>query len=185
MARTIGDVALLFRMLSGHDPADPVSAPVLLREPAMASCGRTRIGYFEDDGLVPVTAETRAAVHAAAAALRDAGFPWSRFGRGRWKLLRQVMVEVLCAVRGNVLCAGDSRQRDELSPDFQGVSRAWRRSAPALTAAELLNAWAELDVLRAKTLEEMRKYPVLLCPVASVPAFRHGERSWNVEGRDG
>jgi Asp-tRNA(Asn)/Glu-tRNA(Gln) amidotransferase A subunit family amidase len=38
-------------------------------------------------------------------------------------------------------------------------------------------------MLRAKTLEEMRKHPVLLCPVASVPAFRHGERTWNVEGR--
>jgi amidase len=47
----------------------------------------------------------------------------------------------------------------------------------------LLNAWAELDLLRAKTLEEMKKYPVLLCPVASVPAFRHGERAWSVEGR--
>ena len=38
-------------------------------------------------------------------------------------------------------------------------------------------------MLRAKSLEEMRKYPVLLCPVASVPAFRHGERSWDVEGQ--
>ena len=31
--------------------------------------------------------------------------------------------------------------------------------------------------------EEMEKFPVLLCPVASVPAFRHGERSWPVEGK--
>ena len=45
-----------------------------------------------------------------------------------------------------------------------------------LSATELLNAWAELDLLRAKTLEEMRDYPVLLCPVASIPAFRPGER---------
>ena len=30
---------------------------------------------------------------------------------------------------------------------------------------------------------QMREYPVLLCPVASVPAFRHGERSWNIDGR--
>ena len=58
-----------------------------------------------------------------------------------------------------------------------------RRACRALTSVELLNAWAELDLLRAKTLEEMRKYPVLLCPVASVAAFRHGERTWNVEGR--
>jgi amidase len=28
----------------------------------------------------------------------------------------------------------------------------------------------------------MGEHPVLLCPVASVPAFRHGERSWVVEG---
>ncbi len=54
---------------------------------------------------------------------------------------------------------------------------------PPLTAAELLDAWAELDVLRSKTLEEMSGYPVLLCPVASIPAFRHGERAWTVEGR--
>jgi amidase len=29
----------------------------------------------------------------------------------------------------------------------------------------------------------MREFPVLLCPVASIPAFRHGERAWNVEGQ--
>ena len=40
-----------------------------------------------------------------------------------------------------------------------------------------------LDLLRAKTLEEMREYPVLLCPVASVPALRHGEREWTIEGQ--
>jgi len=73
-------------------------------------------------------------------------------------------------------------REQELSPifkEFLGMSAA----VPALTATELLNAWAELDLVRAKTLEEMRKYPVLLCPVASVPAFRHGERSWDIEGR--
>jgi len=32
MARTAADVALLFRTLSGHDPLDPVSAPVAWRE---------------------------------------------------------------------------------------------------------------------------------------------------------
>jgi len=47
----------------------------------------------------------------------------------------------------------------------------------------LLEAWAELDLVRARMLAEMQQYPVLLCPVASVPAFRHGERSWNIEGQ--
>ena len=29
----------------------------------------------------------------------------------------------------------------------------------------------------------MRDYPVLLCPVASIPAFRHGEREWQIDGK--
>ncbi len=73
-------------------------------------------------------------------------------------------------------------KRERLSPifsEFLGVAEA----AGPLTATELLNAWAELDLLRAKTFEAMREYPVLLCPVASMPAWRHGERKWSVEGK--
>ena len=29
----------------------------------------------------------------------------------------------------------------------------------------------------------MRDYPILLCPVAAIPAFRHGERSWKIDGQ--
>jgi Asp-tRNA(Asn)/Glu-tRNA(Gln) amidotransferase A subunit family amidase len=29
----------------------------------------------------------------------------------------------------------------------------------------------------------MQQYPLLLCPVCSVPAFRHGERSWTIAGQ--
>jgi amidase len=40
-----------------------------------------------------------------------------------------------------------------------------------------------LDLLRSKTLEAMSEYPALLCPVASIPAFRHGERAWTIAGQ--
>jgi Asp-tRNA(Asn)/Glu-tRNA(Gln) amidotransferase A subunit family amidase len=56
-------------------------------------------------------------------------------------------------------------------------------SVPPLTSVELLNAWAELDLVRGQMLKEMSRYPVLLCPVASVPAFRHGERTWVIDGQ--
>ena len=91
------------------------------------------------------------------------------------------MVEVLCAVRSDVLRAGDSRQTQQLSPIFSEFLDI-AESTPPLTATELLDAWAELDLLRAKTLAEMSRHSVLLCPVASIPAFRHGERRWIVEG---
>ncbi len=69
-----------------------------------------------------------------------------------------------------------------LSPIFKEFL-AIADSVPPLTPTQLLNAWAELDLLRVTMLEEMRAFPVLLCPVASVPAFRHGERAWTIDGR--
>jgi len=38
-------------------------------------------------------------------------------------------------------------------------------------------------MLRGKVLAQMSKFPILLCPPAAIPAFRHGEREWNIEGK--
>jgi amidase len=182
MARTIADVALLFKLLSGHDQADPASAPVALREPSLDELRSNRIGFFEDDGLVPVTAETRAVVQSAATALREAGFRVEPFRPTMLESLRQLWWKFFVQC-GAMFYAPEIRGREqELSPifeEFLGIAA----SVPPLTATEVLSAWAELDLLRAKMLEEMRRFPVLLCPVASVPAFRHGERSWDIDGR--
>jgi amidase len=182
MARTMVDVALLFRTLGGQDANDPVSPPVTLREPSLYELRRKTIGFFEDDGMVPVTPETRAAVHAAAGALRDAGFCVEPFRPQTLEALRKLWWTFFVKC-GAMFYAPAIRGREhQLSPIFQeflNISGA----TPALTATELLNAWAELDLMRARTLEEMHDFPVLLCPVASIPAFRHGERSWIVEGR--
>jgi len=182
MARTMSDVALLFRTLSGQDPHDPVSPPIALREPNLDELRTNTIGFFEDDGLVPVTPETRAAVQAAAAALRDAGFRVEPFHPRTLELLRKLWWKFFVQC-GTMFYEPDIHdRREQLSPifsEFLGFAEA----VPPLTAVELLDAWAELDLLRSKTLAEMSKYPVLLCPVASIPAFRHGERTWVIEGQ--
>jgi len=182
MARTMADVALIFRTLSGQDPHDPVSPPIALREPYLDELRTNTIGFFEDDGLVPVTPETRAAVQAAAAALRDAGFRVEPFRPYTLEPLRKLWWKFFVQC-GAMFYEPDIRgRRGQLSPifsEFLGFAEA----VPPLTAVELLDAWAELDLLRSKTLEEMSAYPVLLCPVASIPAFRHGERAWIIEGQ--
>jgi amidase len=182
MARTIGDVTLLFRTLGGQDPHDPVSPPVPLRVPTHDELRAYTIGFFEDDGLVPVTPETRAAIHAAAQALRDAGFRVEPFRPRTLEQLRKLwwLFFVQC---GAMFYEPEIRgRRERLSPVFREFLSFAEASGP-LTATDLLTAWAQSDLLRAKTLEEMSDHPVLLCPVASIPAFRHGERSWIIEGR--
>jgi amidase len=182
MARTMADVALMFRTLSGQDPHDPLSPPIALREPSLDKLRANTIGFFEDDGLVPVTRETRAAVQAAAAALRDAGFRVEPFRPRTLELLRQLWRKFFVQC-GAMFYAPAIRGREhQLSPIFSEFLSFSEALAP-LTATQLLEAWAELDLIRAKTLEEMSEHPVLLCPVASIPAFRHGEREWIIEGR--
>jgi amidase len=182
MARTMEDVTLMFRTLSGQDPGDPVSPPVRLREPTPDDLRKNTVGFFEDDGLVPVTPETRAAVNAAAQALREAGFRVEPFRPPTLELLRQLWWKFFVQC-GEMFYLPEIRGREhELSPifsEFLGIARATQ----PLTAATLLDAWAESDLLRSKTLESMSDYPVLLCPVASTPSWRHDERSWIVEGR--
>ena len=90
MARTMADVELMFRTLSGQDDADPASPPLVLREPSWDDLRSRRIGFFEDDGLTPVTAETRSAVRSAAAALREEGFRVEPFRPSTLEQLRKL-----------------------------------------------------------------------------------------------
>jgi amidase len=181
MARTVEDISLLFRTLNGQDAEDPVSPPLPLQKPTLEQLRSQRIGCFEDDGLVPVTPETRLAVRAAAQALREAGFRVEPFRPQTLESLRKLWWKFFVQCGAMFYEPAIRGQHAQLSPvfkEFLGMAA----SAPPLTATELLNAWAELDLLRSKTLSEMRDYPVLLCPVASTPAFRHGERTWTIDG---
>jgi Asp-tRNA(Asn)/Glu-tRNA(Gln) amidotransferase A subunit family amidase len=182
MARTMADVTLLFRALSGQDQLDPVSPPLALRQPTLDDLRKNTVGFFEDDGLVPVTQETRAAVNAAAQALRDAGFRVEPFRPSTLERLRKLWWKFFVQCGAMFYAPEIAGKEHRLSPifsEFLSIARA----LPPLTATDLLNAWAELDILRGKTLEEMREFPVLLCPVSSIPAFRHGERKWTIDGK--
>ncbi len=181
MARTMEDVSLLFQTLSGPDAFDPISSPVMSRKVDLASLRAITIGYFEDDRLVPVTPETRRAIQDSAVALRDAGFRVEPFRPRTLELLRKLWWTFFVQCGAMFYEPTIRGKESQLSPIFREFLSIAQESGQ-LSANDLLNAWAELDLLRSKTLQEMESYPVLLCPVASIPAFRHGERSWKIDG---
>jgi len=182
MARTVRDLSLLFRTIGGQDPGDPISPPIPYRERSLDELRAHPIGFFEDDGLVPVTSETRGAVQSAAQALRDAGFRVEAFRPRTLEALRKLWFKFFVQCGAMFYAPTIAGKESNLSPIFSEFLEI-AESAPPFSAADLLNAWAELDLLRARTLKEMAAHPVLLCPVASIPAFRHGERRWTIEGR--
>jgi Asp-tRNA(Asn)/Glu-tRNA(Gln) amidotransferase A subunit family amidase len=182
LARTMADVQRLFEVLAGHDLQDPASAPVPVRKWSDGEIRKLRVGYFEDDGVTPGTPETAAAVRAAAEALRQQGFQveaWrpqnlERVWQLWWNLFgRAVQTAFEPTVRG---------REHELSP----MHRAWREHVAQqspLDGQEWMNTMIGRDALRGKLLEQMERFPILLCPACAVPAFRHGEREWQVRGR--
>jgi len=184
MARTMADVTLLYSVLSGALDTDPIAAPVPFRTLSSEDLKHTRIGYFEDDDLVPVTAETRQAVQDAVHSLRRHGFHVEPFRPQSLERARKLWHTFFVRC-GAMLLEPLARGREaDLSPtfvDFLSIAHA----SPELRAGELLSAWCETDMVRAQLLAEMRDFPILLSPVCSIPAFRHGERHWTLEDAGG
>ena len=182
MARTVADVKVLFETLQGPEDGDACSAPVSLRWPDRRELKSLRIGYFEDDGRTPVTAETRVAVRTAAEALAGAGFEVQPFRPEGLEQARYLWWQWF-RLAGTMLLGPMTRGReDELSPILKQFS-GWAAAEGPPTGSTLLETWMMRDSLRAKVFEQMRSFPVLLSPVAAIPAFGHGERSWTIEGK--
>ncbi|HVH87870.1 MAG TPA: amidase, partial [Terriglobales bacterium] len=176
MARSVEDLELLFRVVAGFDGGDPMAAPITLREIAQEELKSVAIGYFEEHPDVPVTRETRAVVQKAAFALRDSGFRVEAF-----------LPDVLREARKHWWTLFVRLAAELLTPEFKGreseLSTILRYSDRPPTKEDLLTAWFKRDELRLRLIQQMSSVPILICPVCSVPAFRHDEREWNVNGK--
>jgi Asp-tRNA(Asn)/Glu-tRNA(Gln) amidotransferase A subunit family amidase len=182
MARTVEDLQMLFEAMASFDDGDPCSAPVDLREVRETAVRNVTLGFFEDDGRTPVTRETRLAVSRAASLLSSCGFRVEPFRPKGLEEARQLWWEFFGVAGGMILGPMLRGHEFELSPILREF-QAWTNAVPAHTGESLLDAWLGRDAVREKILLEMRKYPVLICPTAAIPAFRHGEREWQVEGK--
>lgn len=182
MARTVGDLKLFFAVMQGPDDGDACAAPVPLRWPSDEEVKQSKVGYFEDDGRTPVTAETRAAVRTAAEGLRRAGFQVERFRPQGLEEARLLWRKFFVTAGAMLIRPMFNGREQDLSPMLKQFLE-WGAKEPPLTGETLLDAWIRRDALRAEFLAQMREYPILLCPAAAIPAFRHGERRWTVEGQ--
>ncbi|MFL6440077.1 MAG: amidase [Terriglobales bacterium] len=176
MARTIEDLEVMFRAVAGFDAGDPMASPISLRKVDDAELKDITIGYFEEHPDVPVTPETSAAVRKAVSALRDSGLR-----------VEPCLPDVLSEAREHWWTLFVRLAAEMLAPEFKGreneTSTILTYSDRPPTKDDLLAAWFGRDQLRLRLMEQMSRIPILVCPVCSVPAFRHGEREWSIGGK--
>ena len=182
MARTVADLKILFEVMQGPDDGDTCAAPVPLRWPSVDEVKRLKIGYFEDDGRTPVTPEIRAAVRTAAEALAGAGFQVEPFRPDGLEEARILWKKFFVKMGGMLIGPMFTGREHDQNPILKQFLE-WSAAEPSLSGTGVLDAWIRRDAVRAAFLAQMRQYPILLCPPAAIPAFRHGERSWKIEGK--
>ncbi|HEX7331498.1 MAG TPA: amidase [Pyrinomonadaceae bacterium] len=170
MARTVGDLRILLDALtndrSGRESRD-------LRG--------SRVAWYTDDGVAPVTEETARAVSTAAQALTEAGLiveerrpPHLERGNELWlKLFSRASVVQLRKIYKGRETEG-------------GSFVTWRLSTaddvPPPTLDEYIANWMERDRLREELLRWMEKTPLIIAPVGATPAYPHNTLKVTVGG---
>ena len=175
MARTIADVRTLFEVMAGPDPGDARSAPVPICKINDAQLRGLRVGLLESDALGLVDAETDGALQRAANDLAAQGFvvePLRLQGLER-------AIELWWFFFGPAIAHLFQRSVAGQEEKLSAIFREYLQFAEApVTLDELLDACAERDVIRATILRQMGDVPILLSPVCTTTAFRHGEGTW-------
>jgi Asp-tRNA(Asn)/Glu-tRNA(Gln) amidotransferase A subunit family amidase len=172
MARTAEDLRLLFSVLAGYDPEDPFSVPVPLSEPCREL---PRVGVWEQFYGVSVDPEIRDAVRRAARLLNAGEFTPAGLERAPnlWAFLFAQWPA--STVRRFI----EGREADAHWTLMETLGPA---ASP--DGEQVLLSLAARDRMRASLLRQMRDVPVIVMPVCSIPAFRHRERRFNIEGRE-
>ena len=180
MARNVPDLQLFFNVLAGNQPSRPstaVSSASLI--PVMN--GR-RVAWYSNDGVSPVTSETRQAMETAARMLSEAGLkveeirpPGIERGHDLWLKLfsRASVVQLRNVYTGREAEAGA----------FVRWRLATADDTPAPTLDDYILSWCERDRLRSDLIEWMESTPLLLAPVGATPAFPHDSLKVNVDGQ--
>jgi Asp-tRNA(Asn)/Glu-tRNA(Gln) amidotransferase A subunit family amidase len=183
MARSVEDLRLLFNAIADpcHSSANREASQAFDRKDDSAIRGLS-IGWYADDGVVPVTAETSTAVRSVAALLNgmkaataESVPPGVLEGSRLWvEMFSQSSLEQL-----REFCQG---HEDEMGPAVQALLVAVPISA-AEGQLRLTAALEERERLRHDLLRWMERHSIIIAPVGSTPAFAHGARRVEADGK--
>jgi Asp-tRNA(Asn)/Glu-tRNA(Gln) amidotransferase A subunit family amidase len=176
MGRTVADVRALFDVMKEPDADDALSSAIEVRSFGEGELAGMRVGILESSALGDVTNETSESVERAAALLSEQFHvePFQLKGLEQAIELWWFFFGPMIARLFEPMVEG---RETELSPMFREyMSVAHLRIAS--TVDEFMGACVKRDIVRAKIIKQMHDVPILLSPVCSSPAFRHGQGNW-------
>jgi len=173
MARTVGDLRILFKVMTGPDEGDALSAPISARAFSASELRGLRVGLLESTGVGSATTETKEAVRQAARHLHDLGYQVEVMSVEKLDRAVELWWFFFGAVIGELLRKNTAGQESLLSPmlrEYLAITAA----EPPVTLDSFMQACTDRDLVRGEILRQVRDVPILLSPVSSEPAFAHG-----------
>jgi amidase len=177
LARSIEDLALITKTISGPDDAEWDLAPVPWVEVPEKPLGKCRFAWSTDFGGVPVTADTRNAIQQLARALANRGCAIEQRNPDGFSFDEawETWGEIAIAERA---ATGGDRSRERVAALNATLGDAWavaRGSAKGVraTVADYLAALTRRDALITRLEKFFGQWDALICPVTVSPAIPH------------
>jgi amidase len=172
IARSVEDLALVLPLIAGPDGRDPHVPAVTMRDPRRVTIRSLRVTFYLDNGVVPATEATRAAVRTAARALEAAGASVTERTPPGLVEAADLMDRLLLGDGG----AWVIRLLRSAGTDGWG-SLGGLAPSTKLSVEELTLAIERLDDLRSRLLRYLADVDLIVCPVQPGPATGHGTTS--------
>jgi amidase len=174
MGRSVRDVRELFEATCAYDFEDPFAAPVELRP---ASITGLRVGVMEQFLNVPVQDCVREAVRKAAALLSGNGIEVDAFTPQGLERAPNVWSFFFTDLPSRAIAKFIAGREDQAH--WSGVEFLPKiLGTPEPSALDVVAMLGERDRIRINLIRQMQDVPVILLPVAGIPAFKHRERKW-------
>lgn len=176
LARYVEDLYLGLQIISGQDESDPYTHSSSVKDPSKVDLKSLKVAYFTDDGLATPTNDIQKVVQDAARALKEAGLSVEEAHPPMMEKTLRLLWELffLGGDAGKGLKAFLKNYHiDEPSPLFQTFVHFSEQCV--LGVEEVRLRFIELDMLKLQMMKFMRKYDLILSPVAATVAKKHGE----------
>jgi Asp-tRNA(Asn)/Glu-tRNA(Gln) amidotransferase A subunit family amidase len=179
IARYVEDLGVMLEVMSGPDGRDAFAVPVALPSWKSVALEELRCAWFETEGTFPVRADVASTVTEAARCLQDLGIK-TVHERPPGLDSAEAISRAFRSADGMPDHWALAQGREEL---LTGYVRDWFATMRQASVEEYRRLAAARDELRCQVLEFMQDWPILLLPVASLPAFQPpAKESYAVEG---
>lgn len=179
MARSVDDLALALRIISGVDDRDAAIVPMPLGDPAKVDVRSLRVAFYTRNKVVDATPETVETVRKVASFLDESKLRVSETTPPLLEDSHLAWLKMIGPDGGQgIEEAAKALGSHEIHSTLQGCLRAFRSQEMSCNA--FWNFVAGIDAYRSRMLGFMKEYDVILCPACVFPAVPHGT-TWNMD----